>query len=68
MLENDLDVLALAFAPDAVEIPVPPSVYELLTLTDVVNCPAACPGDINLDGTVGIVDLLVLLGAYGACP
>lgn len=28
----------------------------------------ACPGDINLDGMVGVPDLLAVLGAWGPCP
>ncbi len=32
-------------------------------------CPIpVCPGDINGDGTVGIVDFLQLLAAWGPCP
>ena len=27
-----------------------------------------CPGDLNFDGTVGINDLLIFLGAWGPCP
>ncbi len=26
------------------------------------------PGDLDGDGTVGIIDLLLLLGAWGPCP
>jgi hypothetical protein len=28
----------------------------------------ACPGDVDLDGTVGILDFLALLTAWGTCP
>jgi len=32
-------------------------------------CPIpVCPGDIDGDGTVGIVDFLQLLGTWGPCP
>ncbi|MHC4217310.1 MAG: FG-GAP-like repeat-containing protein [Planctomycetota bacterium] len=41
-------------------------------LADVVilekNAGTAIPGDLNGDGTVGIVDFLVLLAAWGPCP
>lgn len=30
--------------------------------------PASAPGDLDNDGTVGVVDLLILLGAWGDCP
>lgn len=32
------------------------------------NCPSSCLGDVNNDGTVQIDDLLLLIGAWGACP
>ena len=32
------------------------------------NCPSSCSGDVNNDGTVQIDDLLLLIGAWGACP
>lgn len=28
----------------------------------------SCTGDLNIDGTVDVLDLLMLLGAWGACP
>lgn len=33
-----------------------------------VVCPAACPADLNGDGTVTVIDLLAMLAAWGACP
>ncbi len=33
-----------------------------------VLVPSPCPGDIDASGTVGVKDLLVLLGAWGPCP
>jgi len=33
-----------------------------------VLCGAACPGDIDFDGTVGVPDLLILLAAWGPNP
>ncbi len=32
------------------------------------DCPMNTPGDLNGDGTVGIEDFLMLLGAWGSCP
>ncbi len=38
--------------------------------TDADGLPDACEamGDVNGDGTIGIVDLLIVLGAWGPCP
>ena len=33
-----------------------------------VSCPQPCPGDLDDDGVVGIVDFLGLLSNWGACP
>ena len=32
------------------------------------NCPTSCPGDIDGDGQVGIVDILVVIDRWGFCP
>ena len=32
------------------------------------NCPTSCPGDIDGDGQVGIVDILVVIDRWGLCP
>ncbi|TVQ52655.1 MAG: hypothetical protein EA377_09750 [Phycisphaerales bacterium] len=41
-------------------------------LGDDVTCAeadcATCPGDLNLDGVVDVLDLLELLNAWGSCP
>ncbi len=34
----------------------------------ILDDPAECRADIDVDGTVGIIDLLDLLAAWGACP
>jgi hypothetical protein len=31
-------------------------------------CAGGCPADLDGDGSVGITDLLALLGAWGDCP
>lgn len=59
--------------PD-VPIPVPPASYAV----DFIDGPPATgpavieifitPGDINLDGVVDVLDLLLLLAAWGPCP
>ncbi|MCH2134097.1 MAG: hypothetical protein MK116_10145 [Phycisphaerales bacterium] len=35
---------------------------------DDANCPTSCPGDIDGDGQVGIVDILVVIDRWGLCP
>ncbi|MCH8316444.1 MAG: hypothetical protein IIA64_10760 [Planctomycetes bacterium] len=38
-------------------------------LTPLANCPPGqCKGDLDGDGSVGVKDLLILLGAWGPCP
>ena len=37
--------------------------FELL-----LDCPEACPGDLDRNGSVGVKDLLILLGVWGPCP
>ena len=32
------------------------------------GCPEVCPGDIDGDGQVGIVDILVVIDRWGFCP
>ena len=32
------------------------------------NCPASCPGDVNGDNQIGIVDLLTIIDGWGLCP
>lgn len=32
------------------------------------DCPPACPADLNADGVVDVLDLLMVLEAWGACP
>ena len=32
------------------------------------DCPGFCPGDINGDGQIGIVDLLTIIDGWGFCP
>jgi parallel beta-helix repeat protein len=32
------------------------------------GCPEFCPGDIDGDGQVGIVDILTVIGTWGPCP
>ncbi len=34
----------------------------------IVPAPDPCPADLVVDGTVGVKDLLFLLGAWGPCP
>ncbi len=56
-----------------IPVPVPPAAF----LVDYVDGPApsgpatieivAAPGDLDADGAIGISDLLLLLGAWGAC-
>ena len=36
--------------------------------SQLLPCPAPCPADLDGDGTVGILDLLALLAAWGAGP
>ena len=38
------------------------------TLCKEVDCPTTCPGDIDGDGQVGIVDILVVIDRWGFCP
>ncbi len=33
-----------------------------------VSCPPSCPADLNDDGAVGVLDLLMLLDNWGVCP
>ncbi len=39
-----------------------------LTTCDTTDCPSVCAGDVNLDGTVDVNDILLMLGSYGPCP
>ena len=39
-----------------------------LTTCDTTDCPSVCAGDVNIDGTVDVNDILLLLGSYGPCP
>ncbi|TVQ52656.1 MAG: hypothetical protein EA377_09755 [Phycisphaerales bacterium] len=38
------------------------------TFCDDTDCPPACPADLNSDGVVDVLDLLMVLEAWGACP
>jgi hypothetical protein len=37
-------------------------------LFEFAPVPGACPGDVNLDGTVDVIDLIAVILAWGACP
>ena len=37
-------------------------------ICDDAGCPEFCPGDIDGDGQVGIVDILTVIGTWGPCP
>ena len=37
-------------------------------ICDDAGCPEVCPGDIDGDGQVGIVDILTVIGTWGPCP
>lgn|GEM_PF-4368760 len=37
-----------------------------LTSPQDINCLAACPADLNLDGLVGTDDLLIMLANFGS--
>ena len=37
-------------------------------ICDDAGCPVVCPGDIDGDGQVGIVDILTVIGTWGPCP
>ena len=40
-----------------------------VVLAPMAECaPAVCQGDIDGDGDVGVLDLLILLGSWGLCP
>ena len=32
------------------------------------ECPQTCPGDVNDDGTVNVIDLLTIINYWGTCP
>jgi hypothetical protein len=68
----DLTQTLYGVDPD-VPIPVPPAAYPV----DYVDGPpgggpatiiVVAPGDLDVDGLVGITDLLLLLAAWGPCP
>ncbi|MCH2133657.1 MAG: hypothetical protein MK116_07895 [Phycisphaerales bacterium] len=40
---------------------------ELTTCGDT-TCPSVCSGDVNLDNTVDVNDILLLIANYGPCP
>ena len=33
-----------------------------------IDCQPQCPEDLNLDGTVDVIDLLAIINAWGTCP
>lgn len=38
------------------------------TLCTEVDCPTTCPGDIDGDGQVGVIDILIVIDRWGFCP
>ena len=38
------------------------------TLCEEVDCPTTCPGDIDGDGQVGVIDILIVIDRWGFCP
>jgi hypothetical protein len=45
-------------------------ISEFIVTVNVGTCDGGgtCQGDVNGDGMIDVVDLLILLGAWGACP